>query len=104
MVSMTPSIRLSLITGAALIVGVSCQDGNNTPTYPVSIETDPALATAATTPLAFSVTSAGMWHSCGVATDSRAYCWGWNVHGQAGNGMTKYDQRTPTLVVGGLRF
>lgn len=112
---MTSSTRLSLGIGIALLAGISCHDDSNVgPTDPAARESEPALATAttaapafaqtATTPPAFAVVSAGYLHSCGVATDSRAYCWGWNVHGQVGNGRTRYDQRTPALVVGGLRF
>jgi alpha-tubulin suppressor-like RCC1 family protein len=62
------------------------------------------LATTTTTVPAFAQVSPGYLHTCGVATDHRAYCWGWNVFGQVGNGTTHYDQRTPVLVVGGLRF
>ena len=103
MVSVTSSTR-SLTLAVALIVGISCRDDSSTPTDAGPGDTDPALLTTATTPPAFAQISTGLLHTCGVATDSRAYCWGWNVHGQVGNGMTIYDQRTPALVVGGLRF
>ena len=97
--------RLTLCLGGALLVGISCRDYNNVgPTAPGASETGPALATTATAPLAFAQVSAGNSHTCGVTTDNRAYCWGWNVFGQVGNGTTSFERRTPALVLGGLRF
>jgi alpha-tubulin suppressor-like RCC1 family protein len=42
-------------------------------------------------------------HTCGVATDSLAYCWGANDGGQLGDG-TMTSRLTPVRVAGGLRF
>ena len=39
------------------------------------------------------------WHSCGVTTDNRAYCWGRNAEGQLGDG-THISRPTPVAVVG----
>jgi len=61
------------------------------------------LATSATQALAFYQVSAGAVHACGVTTDNRAYCWGWNFHGQLGDGSTT-NHRTPVAVAGTLRF
>jgi alpha-tubulin suppressor-like RCC1 family protein len=36
--------------------------------------------------------SAGSWHSCGVATNNRAYCWGWNYDGAIGDGTQDRSQ------------
>ena len=92
--------------GIALLAGTSCRDGNTpSPTAPGTDESAPGLATATTVAPAFTQISAGESHTCGVTSDYRAYCWGWNVFGQVGNGKTSYnDQRRPTLVLGGLRF
>lgn len=42
-------------------------------------------------------------HTCGVTTDSLAYCWGANSYGQLGDGTTN-GRATPTRVAGGLKF
>jgi alpha-tubulin suppressor-like RCC1 family protein len=38
------------------------------------------------------------YHSCGVTTTNRAYCWGYNNSGQLGNGTTKYPDGELTPV------
>jgi alpha-tubulin suppressor-like RCC1 family protein len=101
---MTRWIRLTLGLGVALFVGISCHDNTEGPTDPGASETGSALATTATSPLAFTQVNAGFAHTCGVTSDSRAYCWGWNNEGQMGNGEITQDHRTPSPVIGGLRF
>jgi len=39
----------------------------------------------------------GSNHSCGLRLNGRAYCWGWNVFGQLGDGTTT-DSPVPVLV------
>jgi Alpha-tubulin suppressor and related RCC1 domain-containing proteins len=51
----------------------------------------------------FSLVEAGVSHTCGVTTDSRAFCWGNGGWGQLGNGKT-YLSFWPRLVAGGLSF
>lgn len=53
--------------------------------------------------LTFRTISAGGQHSCGISTDSLAYCWGANTSGQLGD-SSQIDRPTPVLVRGGLRF
>lgn len=38
-------------------------------------------------------------HTCGVTTDARAYCWGWNLNGQLGDGST-INRTAPAAVAG----
>jgi alpha-tubulin suppressor-like RCC1 family protein len=53
--------------------------------------------------LQFSAVNPGGGHTCGVTTDDRAYCWGYNVFGQLGDG-TNTKRTTPVAVAGGLKF
>ncbi len=80
---------------------LACGDDTESPTAPGS---EPALAIAASTALAVSQVNAGDIHNCAVTPDHQAYCWGWNVFGQIGDGTTSYQRATPTLVKGGLSW
>ena len=58
------------------------------------------------TPLRFSVLTAGNQTTCGLSSTRTAYCWGWNSSGQIGDGTQNTDDKnndrfTPTPVVGG---
>lgn len=53
--------------------------------------------------LRFASLALGGNHQCGVTEDARAYCWGWNFHGQLGNGTTAHSS-SPILVNGDLRW
>lgn len=53
--------------------------------------------------VSFASISAGDWHTCAVATDGQAYCWGNNDFGQFGDGTTT-SHATPVTVASGLRF
>ena len=33
--------------------------------------------------------ASGIYHTCAIASDDKAYCWGWNTNGQLGNGSTE---------------
>jgi alpha-tubulin suppressor-like RCC1 family protein len=89
--------RVSLLLTAVTLTG--CQDT----TGPSSPEANPSLAEGSAEALTFRQLSAGQWHTCGVTTDNRAYCWGDNSTGQLGNG-TLEDRARPMPVAGGLRF
>ena len=41
---------------------------------------------AVNSPAKFASLAPGQAHTCGIGTDGRAYCWGWNRRGQIGNG------------------
>jgi len=69
--------------------------------------TGDTLARAMPTPviggLTFVAISAGGYHTCGLTTNSVAYCWGSNSLGQLGTGDNA-TRTAPTLVAGGLTF
>lgn len=60
--------------------------------------------------LRFSRLTAGAFHTCGIAADGRAYCWGFNGQGQlgvprgAGQGCDAEWCRLPVPVSGGIVF
>jgi alpha-tubulin suppressor-like RCC1 family protein len=94
------SAPTSAFAALAFIVS-GCQDEV---TSPAPAEPAAELAAAAAqAPLAFRQISATHLNTCGVTTDDRAYCWGYNGAGQLGDGTTTNRTR-PTPVAGGLRF
>ena len=51
--------------------------------------------------------SAGGYHTCAIAVDSTAYCWGYNGHGEGGNGQSGITQTyrpEPAPVLGGHKW
>jgi alpha-tubulin suppressor-like RCC1 family protein len=54
-------------------------------------------------PLLFQSVSAGLSHACGLAVSGEAFCWGWNVYSQLGDG-TSLSRSAPVPVEGGLTF
>jgi alpha-tubulin suppressor-like RCC1 family protein len=63
----------------------------------------------------FSSISAGRMHTCGIDTSGDAWCWGWDVTGQLGAGVTGADRcsffstnepcsGTPLKIAGTVRF
>jgi alpha-tubulin suppressor-like RCC1 family protein len=53
--------------------------------------------------LLFKTVGVGYGHSCGLTTNSLAYCWGSNGSGEVGDG-TRELRPTPVAVVGGHEF
>ncbi len=92
--------RLAALVPALLLAVLACRDEAPSPTDP---EPEPALATAAAATLAFEQMSGGYHFTCGLTTDHRAYCWGFNDTGALGDG-THTHRHTPTAVAGGLSF
>jgi alpha-tubulin suppressor-like RCC1 family protein len=54
--------------------------------------------------LQFRQISGGTYHTCGVTTDHKAYCWGTNDRGLLGNGTYYQSSLTPTKVREPIRF
>jgi alpha-tubulin suppressor-like RCC1 family protein len=49
----------------------------------------------------------GLRHACALSSDGAAYCWGWNVDGELGNGLSGISAAfvvKPQLVFGEARF
>jgi alpha-tubulin suppressor-like RCC1 family protein len=89
-----PQIRsISLLV--ALTV-VACQE----PTAPAG---SPAPAVTATS-LVWTQVTVGAQHSCALASNGRAYCWGHAESGQIGTGTTPIQVPRPTRVSGALQF
>lgn len=75
----------------------SCDLGSGTAPVDCSTQPVPVLAD-----LRFTGVSAGDFHSCAVATDGAAYCWGQGNTGQLGTGGSA--AAPPAPVSGGLTF
>ena len=93
------SSRSAAWPGLILAALTACREDVTAPTSPEAVS--PAAA-AVQTPTFLQV-AAGWYHTCGVATDGRAWCWGFNRDGELGDGTTT-DRPTPTLVKTTLRF
>lgn len=53
--------------------------------------------------LTFAILSSGEYHTCGVTTTGKAYCWGSAEYGQIGNGSSR-SSSVPVSVSGALEF
>jgi alpha-tubulin suppressor-like RCC1 family protein len=95
-----PRQLASMFALALMTAAVGCREDAESPTAP---DAGPALAVTATTALTWRQVSAGAFHTCGVATDLKAYCWGLNRNGELGDGTTANRSR-PTAVARGLQF
>jgi alpha-tubulin suppressor-like RCC1 family protein len=81
------------------MAAVGCREATP-PTGPTA--GGPDLATAAAAP-SFYQFAAGGFHSCAVATDGSAWCWGDGGSGQLGDGFQNYSL-VPVRVAGNLAF
>lgn len=66
-----------------------------------SIRTTPTLVLDGESPGAFKMlVTTGDYHTCGIGSDDKAYCWGANTNNQLGDTTTS-SRSTPVLVVNG---
>lgn len=89
------------IDGDGLATGVG--PGSTTITATVDHVSGSATLTVEATGGAWSQISAGRYHTCGLAVDGRAFCWGLGASGQIGNGGTD-DGLSPVAVAGNHTF
>ena len=78
-----------------VVAALACRDDRDAFTAPA---TDATLEAELVSPLRFRLLTAGYHHTCGIALDDRAWCWGWNEFGQLGDGTTTTSRR-PTAVL-----
>jgi alpha-tubulin suppressor-like RCC1 family protein len=97
--SPTRVARAGLVVGLGWFIS-ACSEDTTAPTVP-----EPALevSAAAASALNFRMVATGGWHTCGVASDNRAYCWGFNEFGQLGVGH-RLDRSRPAPVDRPLLF
>jgi alpha-tubulin suppressor-like RCC1 family protein len=74
-------------------VGVRTPERNGSQ-QPARVETD----------VRFRMLTAGGEHTCGIALDGMAWCWGYNFDAQLGTGTVDDGGPTPVAVAGALRF
>jgi alpha-tubulin suppressor-like RCC1 family protein len=64
-----------------------------------------SIPTAVANGLTFSALDAGAYYTCGLTPAGKAYCWGYNLFGQAGSPPTPlWWLPSPAEVAGGLTF
>jgi alpha-tubulin suppressor-like RCC1 family protein len=88
------------VLAAGLTATLGCRDDVQSPSVP---EPTAALSSATAGALSFRQVSAGAIYSCGLSSDSLAYCWGSNTGGQLGDG-TRIQRLRPVAVAQGRRF
>jgi alpha-tubulin suppressor-like RCC1 family protein len=82
----------------AVLALAACGDE---PTAPTDPSPSPAVAAAGSV---WSQVTVGAQHTCALASNGHAYCWGYAVWGQLGTGTTPINLPRPTRVSGGLQF
>jgi len=83
--------------------GLAGAVGQGGATVTAAAEGFSAAASITATVVSFTSVTTGAYHSCGLASDGSAYCWGYNDDGELGDG-TYVNSNTPVPVSGGLQF
>jgi len=79
--------------------------GNNTgPEGTSTFDFHSTKPVAVTGGLTFRQVNPGDYHTCGVTTDNRAFCWGRNLNGAVGDSSTSALRVRPTRVAGGRQY
>ena len=80
-----------------LLVALAACEDTREPTGPEAASSASVTAAAAFT---WIQVSPGQAHTCGLAADSLAYCWGWGELGQLGTGASTPVEPSPVAVQG----
>ncbi len=65
-----------------------------------AVARETAAPEAAAAPAQWLMVDGGGQHTCGIKTTGRLYCWGYDDHGQLGDGGANADKATPVEVAG----
>ena len=95
----TPGVTTIDAGGIATVLS----GGNATVTASVGDASGSATVGTAPEPLVASTLVSGGYHNCALTNAGRAYCWGYNVYGQLGDGTTT-DHDFPAPVAGSETF
>jgi len=106
-----PGVYTKIVAGGVHICGLtangtaycwgsatSARLGNGTTTPD---QTSPVAVLAGAGPGVYTQIVANLNHSCGLAADGTAWCWGTAASGRLGNGATTPDQTSPVAVLTG---
>jgi len=106
----TTPVPVSDVTGALMPDGtVVCWGDNSEGELGLGTSSGPQTCNGnpcATTPMkvaglsGVTALAAGLWSTCALLSDGTGRCWGWNDHGELGNGTMVSDSLTPVVVSG----
>jgi alpha-tubulin suppressor-like RCC1 family protein len=95
-----PRVEIAPVLLATTLTLAACGEDVTAPTDPTASSSVVAAAAAAT----WTQVAVGGQHTCALASNGGAYCWGYAVWGQIGNGTAPIKLPNPTRVSGNLKF
>jgi alpha-tubulin suppressor-like RCC1 family protein len=95
-----PRVAIAPVLLVTILALAACAEDATSPTDPAASSSVVAAAAAAT----WTQVAVGGQHTCALASNGGAYCWGYAVWGQIGNGTTPIKLPNPTRVSGNLKF